>query len=172
LPKTGTLSTLAYTNHRVAIGSDYQELKLLFEHHVAPFDIVANAGFSIYNRPDASLGQERLRDFSFAGSLQGSARNPFVIGVKEEDSAEPITFAFTGRFQHLAENKNRTDREANIGSFQAKIQFPVAPGLSIPVAYTYSSATELMAKPENRFNVGLSLEMSKILAFRRARKIF
>jgi hypothetical protein len=66
------------------------------------------------------------------------------------------------------ENENMTDRQPDIGSFQAQLEIPVTPGLSIPIAYTYSSATETMAKKENRFNIGLHLDINKVINSRRA----
>lgn len=164
--KSGTLSTFEYTNHRVEAGSDYSEFKLLFERHVKPMDLVANAGFSIYNKPDRNRNQDNLRDFLFSFSLEGSARNPLFRG--DPDLATPITYSFTGRYQRLMENENVTDRQPDIGSFQARLEIPVTPGLSIPIAYTYSSATETLAKKENRFNVGLHLDINKVLSFKRA----
>ncbi|HXF40419.1 MAG TPA: hypothetical protein VN687_11950 [Blastocatellia bacterium] len=164
--KSGTLSTFEYTNHRVPATSDYSEFKLLFERHVKPMDVVANAGFSIYNNPDKTRNQDKLRDYLVSFSVVGTAANPLFRG--DPDLATPITYSFTGRFQRLMENENMTDRQPDIGSFQAQLEIPVTPGLSIPIAYTYSSATETMAKKENRFNIGLHLDINKVINSRRA----
>lgn len=164
--KSGTLSTFEYTNHRVAAGSDYSEFKLLFERHVKPMEVIANAGFSLYNKPDRALNQEKLRDFLMTFSLEGASRNPLFRG--DPELATPITYSFTGRYQRLMENENMMDRQPDISSFQARLEIPITPGLSIPIAYTYSSATETLAKRENRFNVGLHLDINKVLSFRRA----
>lgn len=167
LAKSGNLSTFAYTNHRVADGSDYSEFKLLFERHVNPLEVILNGGFSIYNKPDPAKNQEKLRDFLFSGSLEwASNSNPLFRG--DPELATPITVALSGRYQRLMENENLQTRQPDIGSFQARLEIPVAPGFSIPIAYTYSSATEMMAKPENRFNVGLHLDVNKILSFKKA----
>jgi hypothetical protein len=165
--KMGNLSTFAYTNHRVANGSDYSEFKLLFERHVKPLELVLNGNFSIYHKPDPQKNQDRIRDFSFSASLEwASKRNALFRG--DEEMATPITFSLTGRYQRLKENENMALREPDIANFQAKLEIPVAPGFSIPIAYTYATATEATGKPENRFNVGLHLNVSKILSFKRA----
>lgn len=165
--KKGTVSTFGYTNHRVAEGSDYSEFKLLFERHVNNLDAILNANFSIYNKPDPAKNQRRLRDFSISGSLEwASKRNPLFRG--DEELATPITLAFSGRYERLKENENMAMREPNIGNFQARLEIPVAPGFSIPIAYSYATATEMMPKPENRFNVGFHVDVNKIFSFKRA----
>ncbi|MGA9770361.1 MAG: hypothetical protein WBV94_15085 [Blastocatellia bacterium] len=161
----GTLSTFAYTNHRVEMGSDYSEFKLLFERHVAPLDIVANANLSIYDKPDPMKNQERIRDFSGSISLEGSSKNP-LRSISEDLSR--ITYSFTGRYERLKENEDMPGRKPDIASAQFKIELPIAIGISIPVAYTYSSATEMSMKKENRFNIGLHLDVDKLFATRRA----
>jgi hypothetical protein len=165
----GTVSTFAYTNHRVADGSDYSEFKLLFERKVNNLEAVLNAGLSIYNKPDPSRNQERLRDFSISGSLEWASKsNPLFRG--DEELATPITLSFSGRYERLKENENMTMREPDIGNFQARLEIPIAAGFSIPIAYTYATATEMMPKPENRFNVGLHVDVNKIISFKKALK--
>lgn len=165
----GTVSTVEYTNHRVIDGSDYSEFKLLFERNVNNLEAVLNANFSLYNKPDPAKNQERFRDFSISGSLEwASKRNPLFRG--DENLATPITLSFSGRYERLKENENTTMREPNIGNFQARLEVPVAPGFSIPVAYTYATATEMIPKPENRLNIGLHVDINKILSFRKATK--
>lgn len=165
----GTLSTLGYTNHRVADGSDYSEFKLLFERHVNGLDAIVNANFSIYNKPDSTKNQEKLRDFSISGSLEWKSKsNPLFRG--DEKVATPITVSVNGRYERLKENENMAMREPDIGNFQARLEIPVAPGFSIPISYTYATATETMPKRENRFNVGLHLDVDKIFSFTKAGK--
>jgi hypothetical protein len=165
--KQGTLSTFAYTNHRVEMGSDYSELKLLFERHVNPLDIILNAGVSLYNKPDPALNQDRIRDFDISFSLEGSARSP--LRLKEEDLSK-ITYSFTFRYQRLMENENMATRTPDIANAQFRLEFPIAAGLSIPIAYTYASATEMGMKKENKFNIGLHLDIDKLYSLTRAAK--
>lgn len=164
----GIVSTIAYTNHRVAEGSDYSEFKLLFERHVSNMDAVFNGGFSIYNKPDPMLNQEKLRDFMFTFSLQGSSKNPLFRG--DPELATPITYTATGRYQRLMENENMMTRQPDIANFQAQVEIPITAGLSLPISYTYATATETMAKRENRFNVGLHLDINKVLSSVRAKR--
>jgi hypothetical protein len=166
--KSGILSTFAYTNHRVAGGSDYSEFKLLFEKHVSNMDVVANAGFSIYNKPNAMLNQDKLRDFMLTFSLQGSSINPLFRG--DPELATPITYTATGRYQRLMENETMMNRQPDIANFQAQVEIPITAGLSLPISYTYATATETMAKRENRFNVGLHLDINKVLSSVRAKR--
>ena len=165
--KEGTLSTFAYTNHRVAMGSDYSELKLLFERHVNPLDIILNAGVSVYNKPDPALNQDRIRDFDLSLALEGSARNP--LRIKGEDLSK-ITYSFTFRYQRLMENENIATRKPDIANVQFRLEFAIAAGLSIPVAYTYANATEMIMKKENKFNIGLHLDIDKVYSLARAAK--
>jgi hypothetical protein len=163
--KQGTLSTFAYTNHRTVMGSDYSEAKLLFEHHVKPFDVIANATVSIYHDPDPMKNQEKIRDFNLALSFQGSSKNPFR---SESEDLSRITYSFTGRYQRFKENEDMTDRKPDLSSAQFRIDIPITLGLSIPIAYTYSSATETSMKKESKFNIGLHLDIDKLISMRRA----
>lgn len=164
--KEGNLSTFAYTNHRVAGGSDYSELKLLFERHVKPLDVVLNAGISLYNEPDKMKNQERIRDFSASISLEGSSKSPFRAASGD---LSRITYALTGHYERLKENEGMTGREPDIAGLQFKVEVPIAFGLSVPIAYTYSSATEMNPKKENKFNIGLHLDMDKVFALARSK---
>jgi hypothetical protein len=165
--KQGTLSNFTYINHRVPAASDYSEFKLIFERHVKPLDVIANAAFSVYNKPNPLLHQDKLRDFVLTFSLEGSSKNHLFRG--DPDLATPITYTATGRYQRLMENENMPGRQPDIANFQARIEIPITPGLSIPIAYTYASATETMAKKENRFNFGVHLDVTKVLSALRAK---
>jgi hypothetical protein len=61
------------------------------------------------------------------------------------------------------------DRAPDISSLQLRMEVPISYGLSIPVAFTYSSATEMSMKSEKKFNIGLHLDIDKLFALRRAR---
>ncbi len=166
--KKGTLSTFAYTNHRTEMGSDYSELKLLFERHVKPMDLVANIGVSLYHNPNPMLNQDKIRDFTAALSLEGSSKSPFV--ASSEDLSR-ITYSLTGRYERLKENENMMMRQPDIASLQLKVEVPIGLGLKIPIAYTYSSATEMSTKKENKFNIGLHFDLDKLFSIARARTL-
>jgi hypothetical protein len=164
--KEGNLSTFAYTNHRVAEGSDYSEMKLLFERHVKPLDVVLNAGLSLYNKPDKLKNQERIRDFSAAILLEGSSRSPFR---SVSDDLSKITYSLTGHYERLKENEGMSGRDPDIAGLQFRVEVPIALGLSVPIAYSYASATETSPKKENKFNIGLHLDMDKLFALARSK---
>lgn len=157
------LSTLAYTNHRVEMGSDYSEVKFLFEKKEGKVNLTANAALSLYNNPNRMMNQERVRDFSFALSLEGEAKSPFA---RAEDLSK-LTYSFSGSYQRMKENEGMMGRQPDIGNAQFRVEFPVTAGFSIPVAYTYATATEMSNKKENRFNVGLRLDLDKLYALAR-----
>jgi hypothetical protein len=158
--------TLEYTNHRDSMSSDYSELKLLFQEDTRPLKVTANGGFSLYNHPNAMMNQQRLRDYSVALSAEGTAPSPFTTAA----DLSKVTYSFSGSYERLKENEHIIGRTPDIGSVQLKVEIPIALGLSIPVAYTYSTATEMMKKGENKFNVGLHLDMDKLYSIIRGQK--
>lgn len=147
-----SLLTFSYTNHRTPMGSDYSEFKLLFERKVAPFEVVGNAGVSLYHHPQAAVGQERVRDFHFSFSLEGKSKSPFRFA----DDLSQTSYSFSGRYQRMKET------EANIGVFQAKVEFALGGGLSLPFSVTYANRTELVNEKEVRGNFGLSFDLDKL----------
>jgi hypothetical protein len=159
-------STFAYTNHREAMGSDYSELKFLYRMKADQMKVDVNADVSIYNNPNKALNQQTIRDFTFALSFEGSTRNPLNRGM----DLEKITYSFAGSYERLKENENMTMRKPDIASVQFKLEFPIALGLSVPIAYTYSNNTEMMMKKENKFNVGLHLDIDKLYEIARGSK--
>jgi hypothetical protein len=159
-------STFEYTNHRTEMGSDYSELKLLYRMNAKPMKVNFNAGISLYNNPDEMMNQDRIRDFSVALSLEGDARNPFARGI----DLGRITYSFAGSYERLKENEDMMMRKPDIASLQFKLEIPIALGLSIPVAYTYSSATEMSMKKENKFNIGLHLDVDKLYEIARGNR--
>jgi len=159
-------STFAYTNHREAMGSDYSELKFLYRMNADKLKLDFNASVSLYNNPNKMMNQDRVRDYNVALSFQGEANNPLNRGM----DLSKITYSFSGSYERLKENENMLMRKPDIASVQFKLEFPIALGLSIPVAYTYSNNTEMMMKKENKFNVGLHLDIDKLLEIARASK--
>jgi len=154
--------TFAYTNKRQETGSDYSTFKLLYQKKSREgLNIVANAGFSIYHRPDPTLHQQRLRDFAGALSLEGVlGRSPFLMQGGDESR---VTFAFTGRFQRMLENRFFKDRKADIAVAQFKLELPLLAGISLPFSVTYANATELIKESHVRTNFGFTIDTDKIL---------
>jgi hypothetical protein len=163
----GPLATFAYTNHRVPTSSDHSDLKFLFEQEkgfMGPLKLSGNLGFSLYNRPDRSLNQDRVRDFSAALSFEGASDSPFT----EAENRSKITYSFVGRYQRLFENRGIAGRTADIGTLQFVTEIPLFKGLSLPFSVTYSSATEEEKKQGFRFNFGTRFDMDKLVELLRA----
>lgn len=154
--------TFAYTNKRQETGSDFSTFKLLFQKKTHEgMDIVGNAGLSVYHRPDPTLHQQRLRDIAAALSFQGRlGRSPFLM---QGDDESRVTFAFTGRFQRMFENRFFKDRKADIAVAQFKFELPVLAGLSLPFSVTFANATELIKESHVRANFGFTIDTDKIL---------
>ena len=163
------ISSFAYSNIRPATGSSYSVFKGLYlQKAFSPMKVLANAEVSIYNRPNPMLNQQRIRDFLFALSFQGSAaRSPFISNEMDQS---PITFSFTGSYQRMLENTSGTGRKADLGSAQFKLDIPVFTGFSLPLSLSYVNATEEKNKSGFRFNFGFGLDTDKLAALLRARK--
>ncbi|MFL6214769.1 MAG: hypothetical protein ACJ74J_12865 [Blastocatellia bacterium] len=159
-------ATLEYTNHRLAMASDYSEMKLLFRVGLKPLKLTANAGVSVYNNPDKMLNQQKVRDYTAALAFEGGTRSPFVA----PDDLSKITYTFSGSYERLKENEGVIGKRPDIASVQFKLEIPVYAGFSIPISYTYSSSSETSIKKENKFNIGLHLDIDKLYALTRARR--
>lgn len=153
--------TFAYANKREAVGSDYSNLRLLFSKKSAGgMNVIANGGVSFYHRPDQALNQQRMRDIAATLSFEGTAgRSPFMLEGEDESR---ITFAFTGRYQRLFENRGVAGRKADIAVGQFKIELPVYAGMTLPFSVTYANASELVKEDHVRANFGFSLDTDKL----------
>lgn len=166
--------TFAYTNKREAAGSDYSNLRLLYSQKTLEgLNIIANGGLSFYHRPDRALNHQRVRDIAASLSFEGAAgRSPFMLESEDESR---ITFAFTGRYQRMFENRGVAGRKADIAAGQFKIEVPIFAGMTFPFSLTYANATELIKEDHVRANFGFSLDTDKLRqvlllgALRRAR---
>jgi len=163
------ISSFSYSNIHPANGSSYSVFKGLYlQKAFSPMKVLANAELSVYNKPNPALNQQRIRDFLFALSFQGSAaRSPFIS--TEMDQSQ-ITFSFTGSYQRLLENTVGPGRKADLGSAQFKLDIPVLTGFSLPLSVTYANGTEQATKSGFRFNFGLGLDTDKLAALLRAKR--
>ena len=123
-------------------------------------NIVANGGVSFYHRPDHALNQQRVRDLAASLSFEGTAgRSPFMLAGEDESR---ITFAFTGRYQRMFENRGLAARKADIAVGQFKVEVPVFAGMTFPFSITYANATELIKEDHVRANFGFTLDTDKL----------
>jgi hypothetical protein len=159
------LATFAYTNKRVANGSDYSQFQFLFEQKTfSPMKIVGNAEVSIYNNPNRLLNQQRVRDMAFSLSLEGNAgRSPFV---NQELDKSQITFSFSGRYERMLENRQVATRKADLAFAQFKLDVPFLSGMTLPFSVTYSNASELNKKDRLRANFGFNFDADKLFLIR------
>jgi hypothetical protein len=163
------IASLGYTNVRPIDGPSYSVFKGLYlQKAFSPMKVLANGELSIYNNPKAVLNQQRIRDFLFALSFEGSAgRSPFISTDMDQS---PITFSFTGSYQRLLENNGVAGRKADLGSAQFKMDIPVFTGFSLPLSVSYINATEERNKSGFRFNFGFGLDTDKLAALLRAKR--
>lgn len=155
--------TFAYTNHRDPLGSDYSNLRLLYQQTLAgSIKLVANGGFSLYSDPDPFKNQNTLRDFAVSASLEGVLKRRIPLVVGEDLNLSPITYTLAGRYQRLFENRNIAGRTADIGSVQFKLEIPVGAGMSIPLSVTYATATDLVKENHVRGNFGFTFDVDKL----------
>lgn len=152
-----TLLTAAFTHHTGMPDGGYSEMKLLFEAHVAPFDAIVNGFVSLYDDPDKALDQTRVRDFGGTVELEGQVRNPFGRSRRLEP-VEPITLAAGYQLSRLKE----ADQTVHIA--QARINIPIATGVSLPISVTYASRGDLVDEDHLRGNFGFSLDLDKLYA--------
>lgn len=163
----GPLATFAYTNYRIANGSDYSETKFLFEQDrgfMGPLKLTGNFGLSFYNQPNPTLNQQKLRDVSGAISLEGTSRSPFT----EDENQSKITYSLVGRYERLFENRGSTSRTPDIRTFQFVMEIPFFKGLSLPLSASYANATEEEKKNHFKFNFGMRLDTDKLFALLKA----
>jgi len=156
-------STFAYSNQYPAIGSAYSNFKFLHQRKsYDPFRLVANAGFSLYQKPNPKLNQQTMRDLAFALSFDGIAgRSPFVSATSEFDQSK-ITFSFTGRYQRIFENRHQPKKKADIAVGQFKVEIPIVTGMSLPFSVSFANATELIKEKHVRANFGFSFDTDKL----------
>ena len=157
--KEPAVLSLEYTDHRDT-PNRYSEAKLLYERHVKPVDVVLNAASSFYAHPNAALGQESLRDYSVAFSLEARRANPFR---RDANDLSDALISLSARFQHLEESS------AGIAVVQLKGELPIAGGMMLPLSMTYANRAELIDESEVRINFGFTIDTDKLFALAKAR---
>jgi hypothetical protein len=163
------IGSISYTNVRPSTGSYYSVFKGMYlQKAFDPMKVSIDGELSVYHNPDPKLNQQRLRDALFTVALDGKlGRSPFVTTTMDESQ---ITFSFSGSYQRLLENTKGTNKKADLVAGQAKLEIPVFTGFSLPLAVTYSNATEEQKKRHFRFNFGFGLDTDKLIALMLAKK--
>jgi hypothetical protein len=163
------IASFRFTNVRDTTSSTYSVFKFLFEKNTSEaLKLDFNLSVSLYSSPDAALNQQTVRDYATALAWQGHiGRSPFVLQTEDQNQ---VTFSFAGRYQRLLENRHMSDKKADLASAEAQLVIPVFSGMTLPLSFTYSNATELGKKDHFHFNFGLNFDTDKLyrlLAFRK-----
>ncbi len=127
------------------------------------YTVTASANFFNQTRPgmDGSF-----RDFQVA------AKWDVAVGRLPAFIANGV-LTFSGLYEHLHQkpmgidvliNDEKVNQPGNIAVFQAKYSIPVGDsGVSIPISFTASNRTELIKERNTRGNVGITLDLDKLL---------
>ncbi len=152
------VGTIAYTLHQGELGSDYSEGKILFEGFIDPVEIVANAGISLRHDPNGMAGQSTIRDYSAAVSVEGKFDNFEFIQNLNSANFSKATISASARIVRLE------DQNDEMGIGQAKLEIPIAAGISFPISVTWATRTEFINEEEVRGNFGFTFDFDKLLA--------
>jgi hypothetical protein len=156
------LLTLEYTHHaKAAAVTGFSDMRVLFEDHVAPFNVVANAFLSLYDDPDETLRQDKVRDYGASLDIEGEVANPFGRRSRA-DVTQPITLSVGYQLSRLEEG----DEMVHLA--QAKASIPISAGVALPLSLTYASRAVLVDEDHVRGNFGLSLDLDKLYALSKA----
>jgi hypothetical protein len=136
-------------------------LKFLYEKGSSDtMKLVFNLGGSFYSNPNRNLNQQATRDYATSLSWEGIAgRSPFALDPNDQSQ---VTFAFSGRYQRLLENRHVAGKKADIAAAQGKVDLPIFTGASMALSITYANADEMNAKDQVRFNFGFSYDTVKL----------
>jgi len=155
--------TFVYAQEQPTGGGNYSVLKLVFAQ--GPQDsmqITVNLSGSLYHHPVVAKNQDTFRDFTASLDLtQKLGRSPFLFDAVNKD---PITMAFSGRYQRMPENQGVAGKKADIAVAGVKFQIPVAAGVSFPLSVTYANATELIKEAHVAGNFGITFDLDKLKA--------
>jgi hypothetical protein len=164
------VASFRYTNVRDTAAGTYSVLKLLVEKHTSDaMKLDFNLAGSLYSSPRPTLNQQTVRDVATALSWEARlGKSPFVL--QDEDQSQ-VTFSFSGRYQRLLENRHVAGKKADIASAEAKLTVPLFSGLTLPLSFTYSNATELSKKDHLRFNFGFNFDSDKLYRLLQFKKL-
>jgi hypothetical protein len=155
--------TLEYNQQQPATGSNYSVVKLLLAKQPAKLlQLTANLSGSFYHHPDPAKNQETFRGASAALEvMQKFGRSPFLSDTADRS---PITFSLSGRYERLAENSGIPKKKADIAVAGAKLEIPIAAGMSFPISVTYANSTDLIKEAHVQGNFGFTFDLDKLNA--------
>jgi len=128
------------------VGRDKYRFGFVAEGMVGQVDLTANGEYRI----DQDVGAGRDEEFRFAVSIAGKILRKSVVAANGID----VSLSSSGQFR----NRGRDD----IFSVNAKIEYPLGSGLTIPVSVTYANQSELAKEKVVRGNFGISYDLSAL----------
>lgn len=159
------LLTTDYTYHGLKDGgSDFSEITMIYQGMPIGVDLTINAVLSLNHSPDSMLGQNTIREYGGSMALQFNFDNP-IAGITSDADMRPIALIFSGKYSHLKDIKDE------IGTVQAKIDIPLIPGITLPIAFNYSTRTETSMGDEFRVTIGAGIDFDSIMASVKANRV-
>jgi hypothetical protein len=128
------------------VGRDKYRFGFVAEGFLGKVDLTANGEYRI----DEDTGAGRDEEFRFAVSVAGKILRKSTVAANGID----VSLSSSGRFR----NKGRDD----IFLVNAKIEYPLRGGLTLPFSITYANHSELVKEKVVRGNFGISYDLSAL----------
>jgi hypothetical protein len=157
--------SLAYSLHRIDGGSDFSEVKLLFQgssddifpNTTAGLNLSFNGLVSINHQPDHSMGQDSLRDYGATLGVEKNVPNA-ITGFLQKESLGEIEIGLNGEVKQLEESNDV------LGAVQLRFSVPIYWGLDLPLSFSWASRTEEKDDDVFRVSVGGLFDSDKLEA--------
>ena len=94
-------------------------------------------------------------------------RSAFLSDVNDKSE---ITFAMSGQYQRLEENKDQSGKRPDLALGNFKLEIPIAAGVSFPLSFTVANASELVKETYVKGNFGITFDLSKLAPLLSAKK--
>lgn len=127
-----------------------------------------NFNGSFYPNPLASLNEQAFRGATVSTELAWNlGRSAFLSDVNDKSE---ITFAMSGQYQRLEENKDKSGKRPDLVLGNFKLEIPIAAGVSFPLSFTVANASELVKETYVKGNFGITFDLSKLAPLLSAKK--
>jgi len=116
----------------------------------------------------ASLNEQAFRGATVSTELAWNlGRSAFLSDVNDKSE---ITFAMSGQYQRLEENKDQSGKRPDLALGNFKLEIPIAAGVSFPLSFTVANASELVKETYVKGNFGITFDLSKLAPLLSAKK--
>ena len=163
---TATATSTSTTPSAPATSSNLSTFSLVYVASVSSSDYTLNATANFFNQTQPGMSGN-FRDFQLAGKWDIpvghiasfiSKGTLTISGLYEDLHQKPLGVP-------LNINDKAVNKPGNIGVFQIKYSIPVGDsGVQIPISFTTSNRTELVNEKDIRGNIGITLDLDKLLA--------